>query len=116
MRYASFSASAGENQKVDISIVTFPGDGGSDADNINRWRGQIGLAPAEPKEVNSQVAPLQSRDTTFSTTDITGNNTRTIAAWTRRDGRVWFFKATGPTSAVEKEKANFVEFIESIRF
>jgi hypothetical protein len=116
MRYASFSAPADEGGKIDISIVTFPGDGGSDADNINRWRGQMGLAPVDANAVTSQVAPLKTGETTFSTTDIAGNKTRTIAAWTRRDGRVWFFKATGPTAAIEKEKPNFVKFIESVRF
>ena len=116
MRYASFSAPADEGGKIDISIVTFPGDGGSDADNINRWRGQIGLTPIDASSVTSQVAPLKTADTTFSTTDIAGADTRTVAAWTRRDGRVWFFKATGPTAAIEKEKPNFVKFIESVRF
>jgi len=29
---------------------------------------------------------------------------------------VGFFKATGQNAAVEKEKPNFVKFIESIRF
>jgi len=116
MRYASFSAPADEGSKIDISVVTFPGDGGSDADNINRWRGQMGLAPVDANAVTSQVAPLKTGDTTFSTTDIAGNKTRTIAAWTRRDGRVWFFKATGPAAAIEKEKPNFVKFIESVRF
>ena len=116
MRYASFSALAGDSGKVDISIVTFSGDGGSDADNINRWRGQMGLAPIDANAVASQVAPLKTTDTTFSTTDIVGDKSRTIAAWTRRDNRVWFFKATGPSAAVEKEKPNFVKFIESVRF
>jgi hypothetical protein len=116
MRYASFSAPADDGGKIDISVVTFPGDGGSDADNINRWRGQMGLAPVDSKAVTSQVAPLKTGETTFSTTDIAGDKTRTIAAWTRRDGRVWFFKATGPTAAVEKEKSNFVKFVESVRF
>jgi hypothetical protein len=116
MRYASFSASAENGGEIDISIVTFPGDGGSDADNINRWRGQMGLAPIDAKAVTSQIAPLKTEDTTFSTTDIAGDKTRTIAAWTRRDGRVWFFKATGTNAAVEKEKPNFVKFIESVQF
>src|SRR6476660_5175329 len=116
MRYASFSAPADEGGKIDISVVTFPGDGGNDADNINRWRGQMGLAPVDANAVTSQVAPLKTEDMTFSTTDIAGDKTRTIAAWTRRDGRVWFFKATGPTAAIEKEKPNFVKFIESVRF
>ena len=116
MRYASFSAPAEDGGKIDISVVTFPGDGGRDADNVNRWRGQIGLAPVDANAVTSQVAALKTGDTTFSTTDIAGNKTRTIAAWTRRDGRVWFFKATGSDAAVEKEKPNFVKFIESVRF
>ncbi|MFZ0918063.1 MAG: hypothetical protein WAN04_14315 [Candidatus Udaeobacter sp.] len=116
MRYASFTAADGNGGKIDISIVTFAGDGGSDADNVNRWRGQIGLAPIDASAVTSQLTPLKTADTTFSTTDITGAKARTIAAWTRRDGRVWFFKATGLNSAVEKEKPNFVKFIESVRF
>src|SRR6266481_24425 len=59
MRYASFSAPADEGSKIDISIVTFPGDGGSDADNVNRWRGQMGLAPVDANAVTSQVAALK---------------------------------------------------------
>jgi hypothetical protein len=116
MRYASFSALAENGDKIDISVVTFPGEGGSDADNVNRWRGQIGLAPVDASAVTSQVIPLKSADTTFSTTDIVGAKARTIAAWARHDGRVWFFKATGTNAAVEKEKPNFVKFIESVRF
>jgi hypothetical protein len=116
MRYASFSAPADGSGKIDISIVTFPGDGGSDADNVNRWRGQMGLATVDASTVTSQVVPLKTADTTFSTTDIAGDKTRTIAAWTRRDGRVWFFKATGPNAAVEKEKPKFLEFLRSVQF
>jgi hypothetical protein len=116
MRYASFNAADGNGGKIDISIVTFAGDGGSDADNVNRWRGQIGLAPIDASAVSSKVTPLKTADTTFSTTDIAGAKARTIAAWTRHDGRVWFFKATGPNAAVEKQKPIFFDFLRSIQF
>jgi len=108
MRYASFSAA----DKVDISVVTFPGDGGSDADNINRWRQQIGAASTG----NPAISSLQSAAGNFSAVDLAGDNARTMAAWTRRDGRTWFFKMTGPNAAVENEKSNFVKFIQSVRF
>ena len=111
MRYASFAAA---NDKVDISVVTFPGDGGDDLGNINRWRQQLGLPPADPK--TSNIVPLKTNETTFSTIDITGGNARTVAAWTRKDGRAWFFKLTGPSNGVEKEKPNFVKFVQSVRF
>lgn len=115
MRYASFSAGTG-NEKVDISVVTFPGEGGSDADNVNRWRQQLQLPPMSAEAVATQVTPLQTEAATFATTDIAGPNARTLAAWTRRDGHAWFFKATGSTAAIEKEKQNFVKFVQSIRF
>lgn len=116
MRYASFNAGAENGQKVDVSIVTFPGEGGSDTDNVNRWRQQIGLPPMSPASVATQVAPLKTPAGNFSSVDIAGAEARTLAAWTRRDGHVWFFKATGSGPAVEKEKQNFVKFVESIRF
>jgi hypothetical protein len=115
MRYASFSVGA-EDNKIDISIVTFPGEGGSDADNVNRWRQQLGLTPMNPAELAGQTVSLKTADVIFSSIDLVGASARTLAAWTRRDGRVWFFKATGPNAAVEKEKSNFVKFVESIRF
>jgi hypothetical protein len=116
MRYASFAATSDNGETVDISIVTFPGDGGSDLDNVNRWRQQIELAPVDSGQVSSIIAPLQSGNVSFSTADMTGTNSRTLAAWLRRDGHSWFFKMTGPSDAVEREKPNFVRFLQSIRF
>jgi hypothetical protein len=116
MRYASFTAPAGNGAKIDISIATFAGEGGSDADNVNRWRQQLELPPIDAAAVGLQIAPLKSGSGNFTTIDIAGANARTIAAWTRHDGRVWFFKATGPNAAIEKEKPNFVKFVQSVRF
>jgi hypothetical protein len=113
MRYASFTATGDTGDKIDISVVTFPGDGGSDADNINRWRQQIGLPPTDKRD---DVIPLKSADITFSTIDIAGANGRTLAAWTRRDSRTWFLKLTGPPAAVEEQRPNFVKFVQSVRF
>jgi len=115
MRYASFSVGA-DTDKIDVSIVMFPGEGGSDADNVNRWRQQLQLPPMSPAGIASQVESVKGADTVFSSVDIAGPTARTLAAWTRRDGRVWFVKATGPNTAVEKEKSNFVKFVESVRF
>jgi hypothetical protein len=116
MRYASFTAASVTGDKIDISVVTFPGDGGSDAENINRWRQQIGLAAADASTLKSTVVPVKSNDTDFLSIDMTGANSRLLAAWARRDGRTWFFKVTGPGAAVEKEKPKFMKFLQSVRF
>jgi len=116
MRYASFTVAGENNQTADISVVTFPGEGGRDADNVNRWRQQIGLPPADAAALQSMISPMKSGDSIFSTVDMTGANARVLAGWIRRDERTWFFKLSGPKEVVEKEKAKFVEFLQSIRF
>jgi hypothetical protein len=113
MRYASFTAES-NGLKADISVVTFPGDGGSDADNINRWRQQIGLGPVD--SVDSLIVPQHAGALHFSTVDMAGPTARVLAGWTRHDGRTWFFKLTGPPSLVEEEKPTFEKFLQSVRF
>ena len=115
MRYASFSTGK-DKEKADISVVTFPGDGGNDLENVNRWRQQIGLPPIESSALKSMISPFTSSGVSFSTIDISGETARTIAGWTRHQGRTWFFKLTGPKEAVEREKTKFVTFIQSVRF
>jgi hypothetical protein len=113
MRYASFTAEK-NGEKADISVVTFPGDGGSDADNVNRWRQQIGLGPVD--SVDAIIIPLHAGEIHFSTVDIAGATARVLAGWTRHDGRTWFFKMTGPPAIVEQEKSKFMAFLQSVRF
>jgi hypothetical protein len=116
MRYASFSVAGKDDAKIDISIVTFPGEGGSNADNVNRWRGQIGLASLDDKEITSMIVPMNAGSANFSTVDMAGGDSRVIAAWTRRTGRSWFFKMSGPGPLVEREKPKFFDFLRSIEF
>ena len=116
MRYASFTATGDTGDKIDISVVNFPGDGGSDVDNVNRWRQQIGLSTVDAAALQSMIVPVKSGDTDFSSIDMSSSSSRLLAAWTRRSGRTWFFKLTGPAGAVEKQKPNFVKFVQSIRF
>ena len=65
MRYASFAAET-NGEKADISVVTFAGDGGSDADNVNRWRQQIGLPAVEAGALDSMIVPVQGSEITVS--------------------------------------------------
>jgi hypothetical protein len=115
MRYASFAVEKkGEN--ADISVVTFPGDGGNDVDNINRWRQQIGLPAIGAELLKPMIAPVHAGDVHLDTIDMSGATARVLAAWTRQNGRAWFFKMSGPPALVEQEKPNFAAFLQSIRF
>jgi hypothetical protein len=115
MRYASFVAEK-NGEKADISIVTFPGDGGNDVDNINRWRQQIGLPIVGAEVLKSLIVPVHAGDLHLDSVDMSAPAARVLAAWTRHGGRTWFFKMTGPPALVEKEKPKFVAFLQSLRF
>jgi hypothetical protein len=115
MRYASFAVEK-NGEKADISIVTFPGDGGSDIDNINRWRQQIGLPIVGAEILKSLVVPVHAGEIHFDSVDMSGSTARVLSAWTRHSGHAWFFKMTGPPALVEQEKAKFAAFLQSIRF
>ena len=115
MRYASFSAER-NGEKADISVVTFPGEGGSDLDNVNRWRQQIGLPAVGADALKSMITSTPAGDVHLDTVDMTGATARVLAAWTRHGGHAWFFKLTGPAPLVEQEKPNFTAFLQSLRF
>lgn len=115
MRYASFAAEK-NGEKADISVVTFPGDGGNDADNINRWRQQIGLPIIGAELLKPMINHVDAGDVHLDSVDMSGPTARVLAAWTRQGGRAWFFKMTGPPAVVEDQKAKFTAFLQSIRF
>jgi hypothetical protein len=115
MRYASFTAEK-NGEKADISVVTFPGDGGGDVENVNRWRQQIGLPGIGVEQIQSMITPEHAGDLHLYTIDMAGASARVLAAWTRQNGRAWFFKLTGPANVVEQEKPKFAAFLQSIRF
>ena len=115
MRHSSFTSQT-NGEKADISVVTFAGDGGSDADNVNRWRQQIGLPAVEASALEAMIVPVRAGEISFSTVDMAGAAVRVVAGWTRHEGRAWFFKLTGPKTVVEQEKPKFVKFLQSVRF
>jgi hypothetical protein len=115
MRYASFAVEK-NGEKADISIVTFPGDGGNDIDNINRWRQQIGLPAVGAEVIKSLIAPEQAGDVHLDSVDMSGPTARVLAAWTRHGGSAWFFKMSGPPVLIEQEKPKFAAFLRSLRF
>jgi hypothetical protein len=105
-----------------VSVIPLPGLAGSDLDNVNRWRGQVGLPGvseaelatlAQPVEIAGQAAKLYEQ---AGTSPGAGEKSRILAAITRRDGAAWFFKMTGEDSLVAEQKPAFIEFLKSVTF
>ena len=123
MRYASYAASDPSGGTVDISVVNFGGTGGDELANVNRWRGQVKLPPIGADELPDQVGKLTTDAGDFSMVDLSSPSSdaatpaiRLLGAWLQREGKVWFFKAMGPTALVGAQKDNFLAFLKSVKF
>lgn len=60
MRLATFLAPAsaednGSNDRVEVAITRFAGRVGGELANVNRWRGQVGLAPLDEEELDASL-------------------------------------------------------------
>jgi len=69
MRYATLKPPV--PGKVELSVVVLPGPAGGELNNVNRWRGQIGLLPideaaldAARKTVKTKIGPVSVFDFT----------------------------------------------------
>ena len=122
MRAASFRVAGKDGKQADVSAIPLPGLAGSDLDNVNRWRGQVGLPGvseaelatlAQTVEIAGQPAKLYEQ---AGANAGSGEKNRILAAITRRDGAAWFFKMTGDDGLVAEQKPAFVEFLKSVSF
>jgi hypothetical protein len=122
MRVASFRVTGKDSKMADVSVVPLPGLAGSDLDNVNRWRSQVGLGPVSDQELSKLAESLEIAGQTAQLYDQAGQNpgsaekTRILAAVMRSQGVAWFFKMTGDDELVAQQKPAFVGFLKSIAF
>jgi hypothetical protein len=112
-----------DDKKAELVVTRFgQGKAGGILDNVNRWRGQIGLPSVE------NMQNVQMTDTTagqapaimleFDNPGGAGDATakRMLVAMSVIGPDEWFFKLTGPPDAVDKQKAAFEGFLKSLEF
>jgi hypothetical protein len=121
MRVGSFAVNK-DGKHADVSIIPLAGTSGGDLANVNRWRGQVGLAPIEPGKLEETAEKASIGSTPAALYDVVGTDpqtkqpTRIVASILSKEGATWFFKMIGSEDLVEKEKPAFKEFLKSIEF
>ena len=116
MRLASFDIpdAAGNG---DVSISKLSGNGGGLLANVNRWRGQVGLAPLEAGALaaNSKTVATAGGDS-GTWVELVGTEKTILGAIVARGEVSWFFKLTAPAPVAAKNRDAFEQFVRSIRF
>ncbi|MDB6023012.1 MAG: hypothetical protein JWQ04_2869 [Pedosphaera sp.] len=121
MLLAKFVISSKDGE-ADVTVSSFPGNVGGPLPNINRWRGQIGLAPVSAGELDKAFTPLDVTGGKAMLVDVNGKNPRTgkesrlIGIIWPRDGQTWFYKLMGDSAVAGREKDAFLKFIQSVRY
>ena len=120
----AFQTGAPPETMADVAVSAFPGDVGGQSANINRWRRQVGLPPLDPDSSLALVKQVEVSGLDGWQVTLTGpagaaaggEAIKMVVSAVARDGRTWFFKMTGPVSAVDGELDRYAEFISSIQF
>lgn len=120
MRTVSFHIGDGAS-KVDLIVSQLPtmGSGGV-VDNVNRWRGQVGLAalPAGQPPVSQpiKVGGADGQQFDFVGPGAAAVAKRQVVAWVTRGQDWWFFKLSGTDEQVSKQLTGFNSFLKSVQF
>lgn len=115
---AAFAVADGDRAiKITVSRA-----GGDLRQNLNRWRGQLGLPEWSREEMEKTAKTLKVDGHDGTSVDLVGNDQRTkkpsctLGVIVPRDGEAWFFKLTGDVELAKREKENFEAFVLSVKF
>src|SRR2546421_4173078 len=108
---------------LELTINALPRESPSAADvtaNVNRWQRQLEMPASSKEEVRGLVKKVMADGRAGFQVDLAGpagaEQKRILAAMAVDGDRVWFFKLMGPTARVEKHRAEFDQFVPSLRF
>lgn len=104
-----------------VNVSQLSGDGGGLTANINRWRGQLGLAPISDEETAKlpaiEAGGIQAVLTDFNGTDArSGRPARLVAVVLPLNGQTWFYKLMGDENVVGAQKETFIKFVQSAKY
>jgi hypothetical protein len=114
IRLGSFAIKGENGGKAEVAITSFPGSVGTELDNVNRWRGELG--PGAGRNKRCCIGAGDGGFVQGKLYDITGASARTVVAMIPRNGSSWFIKLRGDTATVAAAKPVFLEFLKSVHF
>jgi hypothetical protein len=119
---AKFNLSGGGDAQAAVNVSVSAGDGGGLANNVNRWRKQLGLAELSGDEINQSVVTLDVAGGKATLVEMSGTDARTgqpakvIGAMVPQAGQTWYYKLMGDAPAVEAQKEAFARFVQTVKY
>jgi hypothetical protein len=98
-----------------VSLTYLQGNAGGLAPNVNRWRGQLGLAALDGAEAAAAARPFEFLGSDGYYTEIQGGERAMLVVFRLGPPFSLFLKMDGPREAVLREKPAFEAFARSVR-
>ena len=119
-RLAGFEVTEG-SQRAEITIIPLGSQSGTLLDNVNRWRGQIGLEATSEENMHRDLQYVEAAGQRCAYVDLLGPESasprrRMLGVIVPRGERTWYFKMVGPPELVGKQKPAFESFVKSVKF
>ncbi len=113
MRKGSFVVPGPDGSRAELAVTAFPGSVGGLTANVNRWRGQIGLPPADEASIiaSAQAAKVGADEGQRFVMRSGDGAKATDAVMVPKGGSTWFLKLSGDAKAVEAAGPAFIKFI-----
>lgn len=113
---AAFTVSEGP-QKVNITVSSA---GGDLLTNINRWRGQVKLAPMTESELAATAQKIATLGGQGDSVELPGPadalpRQAILGVVATAGGRTWFVKLIGDHDLALREKSRFEQFVKSLK-
>ena len=108
------------NAQVTVSMLG--GAAGGLLPNVNRWRGQLNLAPVDEAGMNALLSEVPAGSLKATLVTLEGTDLQTSAPGkmltvvVSLPAETWFFKMTGPVAVVDAKTAEFLAFVNATRF
>ncbi len=116
MRIGSYLVPHGSD-KGDLSVIRLAGEAGGQLNNLNRWRGQIGLAPVAPGTPEAEGRQVDTPVGSFTVWTLVNGapvDQGMLVAMLFTGDHSLFVKLTGPPQLVEAVDDQFTKFLKSI--
>lgn len=116
MRFGTFKFTH-DNTPIECTLVKLGGTAGGLAANINRWRGQIGLAPASEEDITKSLETVQGKLGDIKISKLVNPDqpdSAILASILSTSNATIFLKITTKSSYLDSLKDDFSKFSASV--
>jgi len=113
---------AGDAGAGTVTVSQLGGAAGGLTANLNRWRGQLGLAPVSTAEAENSAKTIDVSSGKATFVELSGKSARTgqpedmIVVMVPQAGSTWFYKLTGDKSLVARERDAMLKFVKTVNY